>query len=440
MNGAVFVAQRVGLDRILTLRHGRHLHGRRGLPRRRADRSRARRASDRSRVRAPSLDVSRSAPAAARSPPSRRSRARCGSARESPGADPGPAGYGRGGTEPTVTDANVVLGYLPPVLLGGAMPLDVDAARTARPEGRRRARRRRSPRRRRASSRSSTRTCSARCASSPCRRASTRRTSRSSPFGGAGGLHANALAETLGLLPGDRPARAGRALGARLPRGRRPQRVRPDLHPHDRPRARPPTCGRAPRELGSQARRVARRARASSRRAARSPTSLDMRYYRQGFELPIASSPPARRARPRRRSPSASAGAARPALRVLASRAPSSSSNLRARAVGRVHEARAARPPGRSRRREGRRLGSREIWTEDEHAACRSTSARCSRPGHAARRARGRDHAVRRDDARAARPRRASVDGRLNLLIEPGRMPQRTSPLSRLRSTPSRST
>ncbi len=32
---------------------------------------------------------------------------------QSAGADPGPAAYNRGGTEPTVTDANVVLGYLP---------------------------------------------------------------------------------------------------------------------------------------------------------------------------------------------------------------------------------------------------------------------------------------------------------------------------------------
>jgi N-methylhydantoinase A len=46
----------------------------------------------------------------------------------SAGADPGPACYGRGGTEATVTDANVVLGYLPPRLLGGEMQLDVDAA------------------------------------------------------------------------------------------------------------------------------------------------------------------------------------------------------------------------------------------------------------------------------------------------------------------------
>ncbi len=50
---------------------------------------------------------------------------------ESAGADPGPAAYGRGGEQPTVTDANVVLGYLPAGLLGGEMGLDVDAARAA---------------------------------------------------------------------------------------------------------------------------------------------------------------------------------------------------------------------------------------------------------------------------------------------------------------------
>ncbi len=50
---------------------------------------------------------------------------------ESAGAEPGPAAYGRGGTEPTVTDANVVLGYLPADLLGGEMKLDRQAARDA---------------------------------------------------------------------------------------------------------------------------------------------------------------------------------------------------------------------------------------------------------------------------------------------------------------------
>jgi N-methylhydantoinase A len=49
----------------------------------------------------------------------------------SAGARPGPVSYGRGGTEPAVSDANVVLGYLPPVLLGGDMKLDVEGARTA---------------------------------------------------------------------------------------------------------------------------------------------------------------------------------------------------------------------------------------------------------------------------------------------------------------------
>jgi N-methylhydantoinase A len=50
---------------------------------------------------------------------------------QSAGAEPGPAAYGKGGEEPTVTDANVVLGHLPPQLLGGEMMLDVEAARAA---------------------------------------------------------------------------------------------------------------------------------------------------------------------------------------------------------------------------------------------------------------------------------------------------------------------
>ena len=50
---------------------------------------------------------------------------------ESAGAEPGPAAYGRGGAQPTVTDANVVLGYLPVDLLGGAMKLDRKAAQNA---------------------------------------------------------------------------------------------------------------------------------------------------------------------------------------------------------------------------------------------------------------------------------------------------------------------
>lgn len=51
---------------------------------------------------------------------------------ESAGADPGPACYGRGGSLPTVTDANLVLGRLrPAAFLGGGMPLDPAAGRLA---------------------------------------------------------------------------------------------------------------------------------------------------------------------------------------------------------------------------------------------------------------------------------------------------------------------
>jgi N-methylhydantoinase A len=51
---------------------------------------------------------------------------------DSAGSEPGPAGYGRGGTEPTVTDADLVLGYLDPdYFLGGGMTLDAAAAREA---------------------------------------------------------------------------------------------------------------------------------------------------------------------------------------------------------------------------------------------------------------------------------------------------------------------
>ncbi|MGA7673252.1 MAG: hydantoinase/oxoprolinase family protein [Nitrolancea sp.] len=48
----------------------------------------------------------------------------------SAGADPGPACYGNGGDEPTITDANVLLGYIDPErFAGGSMSVDVDAAR-----------------------------------------------------------------------------------------------------------------------------------------------------------------------------------------------------------------------------------------------------------------------------------------------------------------------
>ena len=50
---------------------------------------------------------------------------------QSAGALPGPVAYGKGGEEPTVTDANVVLGYLPEDLLGGSFKLDRESAKRA---------------------------------------------------------------------------------------------------------------------------------------------------------------------------------------------------------------------------------------------------------------------------------------------------------------------
>ena len=51
---------------------------------------------------------------------------------QSAGAEPGPACYNRGGTEPTITDVNLILGYLNPHnFLGGKFSLDVDSSRRA---------------------------------------------------------------------------------------------------------------------------------------------------------------------------------------------------------------------------------------------------------------------------------------------------------------------
>ncbi|MGK0172219.1 MAG: N-methylhydantoinase A [Gammaproteobacteria bacterium] len=50
----------------------------------------------------------------------------------SAGAQPGPAAYGRGGTQPTITDANVLLGFMNPhAIAGGTVPIDRDAAAEA---------------------------------------------------------------------------------------------------------------------------------------------------------------------------------------------------------------------------------------------------------------------------------------------------------------------
>jgi N-methylhydantoinase A len=147
---------------------------------------------------------------------------------ESAGAEPGPTCYGRGGRDPTVTDANVVLGRLPADrFLGGSLPLDVDAAhqavaRIAGPLG---------------LSIEEAALGIVRVANEHMARAlrviSQRRGIDPRPFtlfsfGGAGGLHVCALAESLDMRQALVPIHAGvlSALGMlAAPRGRRLSRT-----------------------------------------------------------------------------------------------------------------------------------------------------------------------------------------------------------------------
>ena len=131
VSGASFVASHAGFDRILTFDMGGTstdvavcVSGRPGDhardERRRLPRARARRSTSPSiGAGGGSIAYVAEATGALRVGP------------ESAGALPGPACYGRGGTAATVTDANVVLGHLPPRLLGGEFELDVEAAHAA---------------------------------------------------------------------------------------------------------------------------------------------------------------------------------------------------------------------------------------------------------------------------------------------------------------------
>ena len=108
------------------LRHGRHVERRRAGARTACRRSRAiSSSSTRCRSTCRWSTSTRSAPAAARSPRSTRGgMLRVGP--ESAGATPGPICYGRGGTRPTITDANLVLGRLDPERLLGGRPSGLD--------------------------------------------------------------------------------------------------------------------------------------------------------------------------------------------------------------------------------------------------------------------------------------------------------------------------
>ena len=204
---------------------------------------------------------------------------------QSAGADPGPAAYGKGGIEPTVTDANVVLGYLPSSLAGGEITLDVDAARAAVQkvaEAMGLERRRRPPP---ASSTSSTRTCSAACGWSRVQQGFDPRDFALVAFGGAGPLHANALGKLTGAWPVIVPPSPGVlcALGdATTGRGTSPPA---------------PCCAGSPtsaaaswptilRELADDAGQRLADAGPAARRSRRSRYQVDVRYHRPGLRDP----------------------------------------------------------------------------------------------------------------------------------------------------------
>jgi N-methylhydantoinase A len=203
---------------------------------------------------------------------------------QSAGAVPGPASYGRGGVEPTVTDANVVLGHLPPRLLGGEMKLDVDAAhaavqRVAAPLG--------------IDVHEAARGIVELVNEAmlgalrvvTVQRGHTPSDFALVSFGGAGGLHANALAQLLGCYPVIVPSQSGvlSALGFVSSDVRnevshtligataalRADDVREELET---------LAGRATKWLDSEG---------IASDDQRIEFLVDMRYQRQGFEIPI---------------------------------------------------------------------------------------------------------------------------------------------------------
>ncbi|MHB1808399.1 MAG: hydantoinase/oxoprolinase family protein, partial [Solirubrobacteraceae bacterium] len=205
----------------------------------------------------------------------------------SAGADPGPACYGRGGVEPTVTDANLLLGRLPAqALLAGELELDLEAAESAV-----------------AALAGALRLEALQCAEgivaiaelemlralrvvSVQRGVDPRRLTLLA-FGGAGPLHALELARGLGISRVLGPAASGvlSALGlaAAAPRRDVAKSVllsgrELDEEALDRERA--ALIARAVRELGAATTDRTLRARA------------ELRYAGQSFELPVDASPP----------------------------------------------------------------------------------------------------------------------------------------------------
>ena len=204
---------------------------------------------------------------------------------ESAGADPGPACYGRGGPA-TVTDALVVLGLLPGgTLAGGALSLDRDAAHAAM-SGLARALRRRDAR---AAAEGVLVVANARMEAAlravSVERGEDPRDAALVAFGGAGGLHACALAEALGARAVVWPRHAGVlcALGA-LEGGSRREASRSVLRGAGEAAA-------LEREFRALERRVLAGFGAAERGRATLERHAEVRYRGQSHELGVPAAP-----------------------------------------------------------------------------------------------------------------------------------------------------
>ena len=204
----------------------------------------------------------------------------------SAGSDPGPAGYGKGGADPTVTDADIVCGYLNPThLLGGAQSLDFDAAldalerRIARPLGMDRHQ----------AARGIRRIVDMRMADEVRVVAAKRGVDAHDftllPFGGAGAVHAAAVADELGMRRILVPARPGAfsALGL-LCSDVVHDYVRSELRPLNR--VGPAHAEAVFAELEARAAGELA-AEGFDPAAARHLRELDLRYVGQGYELRV---------------------------------------------------------------------------------------------------------------------------------------------------------
>ena len=282
----------------------------------------------------------------------------------SAGADPGPLCYGRGGTEPTLTDAALVLGRIPPHLLGGEIPLDAAAARG----GHRGAGRRASASRPRRAPRASLEIWAWNQANAirqvTVRRGIDVRDLALCAFGGSGPLQAGRLLDVLDLPAAVVPPDPGNlcALGLLTVDVRHRRRAHVRGRPRrPRPRRRWPPCTASWRTEAA----AALAAEGFDPAEQRFLRSADLRYDGQAFEVRVDVPAGAgrrgaggRRARPVPRR-------ARAPLRLLLPR-PARSHGVEWVNV-RAHRRRAAGAPARGRRpgghRRGRpRPGRRPVW------------------------------------------------------------------------------